>query len=426
MDLFLLLTAVVLGIIVLVGFLNEKIFHLTYEIVLLLASIFVGICMLAAVSVMKNTGTAEILENIQLFNLEDFLIKGVLCFMLFAGSYHLRLSQFKEQARPVSVLAFFCTVAGALIYGFLFFGVSRLLGMPFSLPACLMFGSIIAPTDPIAATSILKKFGLPERTGFLMEGESLLNDGVGVALFVVFSGIVTAEKSGGFFAIMLRELLGALLIGTAVTWASFQVFKRLQDKRLRIMTSLFMIACSYVLCEKLECSGAIASVMCGVCFSALREREEKNALWDLTEFDAFWEVLDTLLNSALYVILGISFVRILQMPHVFLLSLIAVVCSLASRSGSLLAGTCLLGPIPDGFTRKGFIALFTWGGLKGGLSVALAMSTLTMLPELSYHILLGCVYAIVFFTTVVQGLTIKTVYQRVQGRAERAAGKVQP
>ncbi len=94
MDLFLLLTAVVLGIIVLVGFLNEKIFHLTYEIVLLLASIFVGICMLAAVSVMKNTDTAEILENIQLFNLEDFLINGVLCFMLFAGSYHLRLGQF--------------------------------------------------------------------------------------------------------------------------------------------------------------------------------------------------------------------------------------------------------------------------------------------------------------------------------------------
>ena len=277
-----------------------------------------------------------------------------------------------------------------------------------------MFGSIIAPTDPIAATSILKKFGLPEKTGFLMEGESLLNDGVGVALFVVFSGIVTVEKSGGFFAIMLRELLGAVLIGTAVTWVSFQIFKRFQDKRLQIITSLFMIVCSYVLCEKLECSGAIASVLCGVSFSALREREEENAPWNLTEFDSFWEVLDSLLNSALYVILGISFVRILQMPHVLLLSLTAVVCSLVSRSGSLYAGTFLLGPIPDGFTRRGFVTLFTWGGLKGGLSVALAMSTRPMLPEQNYHILLGCVYAIVFFTTVVQGLTMKTVYQSVR------------
>ena len=394
MNVFLLLTAVVLGIIMLVGFLNEKVFHLTYEIVLLLASIFVGVCMLAAASLLKNTGIGEILEKIQLFDLEAFLLDGVLCF--------------------ISVLAFFCTVAGALLYGFLFYGVSRLFRLPFSLPVCLMFGSIIAPTDPIAATSILKKFGLPEKTGFLMEGESLLNDGVGVALFVVFSGIVTVEKSGGFFAIMLRELLGAVLIGTAVTWVSFQIFKRFQDKRLQIITSLFMIVCSYVLCEKLECSGAIASVLCGVSFSALREREEENAPWNLTEFDSFWEVLDSLLNSALYVILGISFVRILQMPHVLLLSLTAVVCSLVSRSGSLYAGTFLLGPIPDGFTRRGFVTLFTWGGLKGGLSVALAMSTRPMLPEQNYHILLGCVYAIVFFTTVVQGLTMKTVYQSVR------------
>ena len=416
MDQFLLLSAIVLGVIMVVGYLNEKVFHLTYEIALLLSSMLVGICMLMAASALQNRSTGEILRKVQLFNLEDLLMKGVLCFMLFAGSCHLKLSHFREHARPVGVLAFFCTLVGTLIYGFLFYGISLIVKIPLSLPACLMFGSITAPTDPIAATSILKKFGLPKTTGFLMEGESLLNDGVGVALFVVFSGIVTARSSGGFLTIMLRELLGALLIGACVTWVSFQIFKRLQDKRLQIITSLFMIACSYVLCEALECSGAIASVVCGVTFSTLREREEQKSAWHLTVFDDFWETLDALLNSSLYVMLGISLVRIVQMPHVFALSLIAILCNLAARSGSLWAGTYLLGPIPDGFTRKGFVALFTWGGLKGGLSVALAMSTVTMLPETTYHILLGCVYAIVFFTTVVQGLTMKAVYRRVSGR----------
>ena len=195
MDHFLLLTAIVLGVIVVVGFLNERFFHLTYEIVLLLASVVVGAGMLLAGSALNHTSAGEILQQIQLFNLEDLLMKGVLCFMLFAGSCHLKLSQFREQAHAISVLAFFCTLLGALIYGFLFYGISLLFRIPLSLPACLMFGSITAPTDPIAATSILKKFGLPKRTGFLMEGESLLNDGVGVALFVVFSGMVTAEKS---------------------------------------------------------------------------------------------------------------------------------------------------------------------------------------------------------------------------------------
>ena len=123
---------------------------------------------------------------------------GVLCFMLFAGSCHMKLSDFKKQVRQVSVLAFVCTLLGACFYGALFFGASVLLGLNLSLPVCLMFGSIVAPTDPIAATGILSKFGLPQNISFLIEGESLFNDGVGVALFVCFSGMATASASGGF------------------------------------------------------------------------------------------------------------------------------------------------------------------------------------------------------------------------------------
>jgi CPA1 family monovalent cation:H+ antiporter len=156
--------------------------------------------------------------------------------------------------------------------------------------------------------------------------------------------------------------------------------------------------------------------VCGVLFSTLRGRDElkPERIETGEDFDMFWEMVDTLLNSVLYVIMGLSFVRVLQMPFVLRLSIAAILCNLISRFVSLFASTFLIGTIPDGFDRKGFSFLFTWGGLRGGLSIGLAMSTALLLPEENYHILLGCVYAIVFFTTVVQGLSMKKVFQSIK------------
>ena len=189
---------VIIGFISVLGFLNEKLTKLTYEISLMLFSVIIGILMLTGTAVLSGTGIADILRNMQILNIESFLMEGVLCFMLFAGSCHMKLSDFKAHARQVTVLAFVCTFLGACFYGILFYGTGLMLGLDISLPVCLMFGSIAAPTDPIAATGILSKFNLPKNISFLIEGESLFNDGVGVALFVCFSGIAAATSSGGF------------------------------------------------------------------------------------------------------------------------------------------------------------------------------------------------------------------------------------
>lgn len=411
----------IIALVCLLGFFNEKVTKLTYEISLMLFSIAVGALLLLGAVVFNGTDAGTVLKQTQLVNIERFLLEGVLCFMLFAGSCHMKLSDFRAQARQVTVLAFVCTLLGAVFYGALFFGASALLGLNLSLPVCLMFGSIIAPTDPIAATSILSKFGLPKNISFLIQGESLFNDGVGVALFVCFSGMATATSSGGFFAVMLKEILGAVLVGAAATGLCFLMFRFTKNKTLGIFISLLSVSLSYAVCEACGFSGAIASVVCGIMFSALRSRFSNEENDDAEAFDCFWETLDSLFNSILYVMLGISFVRILQMEHVILLSLVAIAANLIARAGSLSLSSLVMGRIPDGYDRLNFIKLLTWGGLRGGLSVALAMSTKEMLPENIYYIILGGTYAVVFFTTVIQGLTMKPVYNRINRSVAKRA-----
>lgn len=415
---------VVISLVCLLGFFNEKVTKLTYEISLMLFSVVIGGILLLIVTLAKGTDIADVLPQSQFINIERFLMEGVLCFMLFAGSCHMKLSGFRQLARQISVLAFVCTLLGACFYSFLFYGASLLLGLNLSLPVCLMFGSIAAPTDPIAATSILSKFGLPKQLSFLIEGESLFNDGVGVALFVCFSGMATASSSGGFFTVMLREILGAVAVGAVVTCLCFLLFRNTKSKTLGIFVTLMTVSVSYAICERLSFSGAIASVICGILFSYLRSRFCQNDDAEKAEnFDSFWETLDVLLNSLLYVMLGLSFVHILQMEHVVMLSLIAIAANFIARCGSLSISSLLMGKIPDGYDRLNFIKLLTWGGLRGGLSVALAMSTKELLPENSYSIILGGTYAIVFFTTVVQGLTMKPVYNRISRSVIRHQSK---
>ena len=416
MDTFLINTVILLALVVMLGYFNERVTKFTHEIALMLYAVILGGVLVIFGAVFKGAGAvSQILEDIQVFDLEGFLIEGVLCFMLFAGSCHMRLLDFKKYARAISLLAVGATFLGAVFYGVIFYGIGRVLGLSLSVPVCLMFGSIIAPTDPIAATSILKKFNLPPGISFIIEGESLLNDGMGVALFIFFSGMVTAEESGGFVAVMAKEILGAVLVGVLVTAVCFPVFRRTKDEARQIFTSLLAVSASYVLCETFGFSGAIASVVCGVLFSALRNLGEQNGRpIKLEQFDSFWEILDTLMNSILYVMLGLSFIHILQMPRVLLLSLLAVAGNLVCRSGSLGLTSLLIGKLPDGYRRGQFIRLLTWGGLRGGLSVALAMSTHGLVSQEVYHIILGGTYAIVFFTTIVQGMTMQTVYQRIQ------------
>ncbi len=161
-------------LIVVLGFFNERKTKITYEIALMLFSAVIGAVLLVAYRMTGDHDTTALLDRITSFDLEDYLMKCVLCYMLFSGSCHMKLVDFKKQKRQITVLSIFATLLGAVFYGFLFYVFSRMLGLGLSLPVCLMFGSIVSPTDPIAATSILNKFNLPKDISFLIESESLL------------------------------------------------------------------------------------------------------------------------------------------------------------------------------------------------------------------------------------------------------------
>ncbi|MBR5336868.1 MAG: sodium:proton antiporter [Lachnospiraceae bacterium] len=411
-----------MAMVVALGVFNEKVTKITYEIALMFFAMVLGIIGLFIEYFTPGSPISTLVTDVHNFNLESFLINGVLCFMLFSGSCHMSLKDFKDQARAVTVLSILATLLGAVFYGMLFYGVACLLGLGFSIPVCLMFGSIVAPTDPIAATSILNKFGLPERTSFLIEGESLLNDGVGVALFVCFSGMVRASAGGdNFFVVLGREIIGAVIVGVIVTFICYPIFSHTHDAARRIFVSMLAVSAIYLICEYLSFSGAIASVVCGVLFSEFKDKLEEKGEdpVGLRQYDTFWEILDNLLNSILYVILGLSFFYILQMPRVLVISLTAILCNLIGRSASVGICTFIMGPIPDGFNKCNFTILLTWGGLRGALCIALAMSTAGMIEIGTYHVILGATCAIVFFTTIVQGLTMKAVYRKIEKKPGR-------
>ena len=357
----------ILLLIVLFGFFNEKVTKLNYEISLMLFTIILMFVALA-VSLLLGGNAERIIKEVQTININEFLMEGVICFMLFAGCCNIRLEDFEKNARQVTVLAIVATLLGALIYGFMFYGLSYLFGAKLSIPVCLMFGSIVAPTDPIAATGILKKFGLPKGISFLIEAESLLNDGVGAALFVFFSSMVVADSNVKFFEVMGKQLFGAVLVGVLVTLVCYIVFAKTKDNTRRITVSLLAVS---------------------------------------------WEIADYLFNSVLYIMLGLSFLRILNMPHVLMTSIGAIICNTVARFVSLFISSNIMGEIPDGYDKLSFVKLLSWGALRGGLSIALAMSTQNMLDADTYHIVLGGTYAVVFFTTVVQGLSMKQVYNRI-------------
>ncbi|MCR5508471.1 MAG: cation:proton antiporter, partial [Lachnospiraceae bacterium] len=219
----LLFLIILLAYIVLIGILNEKIFHLQSDIALLLFSLLLSLILVILRLVLPVPALTLFIDNLGRFGFEEYLMDGVLCFMLFAGAGKVNMGKFKENLKPICLLALLTTLISSFLYGVLFYIIALLFSLPMDIWMCILLGCVVSPTDPIAATGILNKIGLSKNVCSVIENESLFNDGTGVTLFIFVRSIIIHSSDSNFAVLMFKEIVGAVAVALIVSWLLFKL-----------------------------------------------------------------------------------------------------------------------------------------------------------------------------------------------------------
>ena len=397
---------------------NERFLRIPNDIALLLGSFLLCVSLKTAGNLLSLDWLNGALSRLGEFGFESYLLDGVLCFMLFAGAGDVHFNKFKSNLKNITLLSFLTTAISAVLFGLLFFAASRTFGWELDIWVCVLLGCIVSPTDPIAATGIMNKLGLSKNVTTVIESESLFNDGMGVALFAFVKSIVTNIGRENFVLLMLREVLGAATVALAVSALLLFFVGKSKKPQNHILFSILAVSSVYVICERCGFSGVIASVVCGMTFSYGMDKMARYRMIVDREnlYERFWEIIDSLLNSVLFVMIGFSVVRLNPSNELFAVGATAVIAVLISRAVGVALPTAFnrKNNIPGGYDLIEYTALMTWSALKGGLTLALVLSTGEILPSATYELLLGAAYVIIIFTVIVQGLTTKKIYRMIE------------
>ncbi len=418
MEYALIFLAVVLFLVVAFSLFNEKVTKMPDEIALLLFSLVVGVVLSVLIKNEIISFSDNIVEAVTEFRLDKILLEVLLCFMLFTGASELKLPSLVHNIKHISLLALLTTLIASSVYGVLFWVVTKIIGLDVGFTLCFLLGSIVSPTDPIAATGILNKMGLTKNVTAVMEGESLFNDGTGVALFIFIKDLYLDTKSSNFLLVMGKELFGAIFVGLVLSFVFALLLKATRDPIKHIIISMLTVALCYTICEHNGFSGVIASVVCGIYFSTMMDKYKATDA-DLDPADYykdFWAIIDKLLNYMLYVLIGMSFLYVTKVKLFIVVAIAAIVFNLVARYIGVYISAKISRQCPDNYPMQPFSLLMTWGGLKGGLCLALAMSAVEYLPEEAYSFILFVTYVTIIFTTLVQGLTVGKVFEFLKAK----------
>ena len=409
----LLFLIIILIYIVFIGIVNERFFHLQSDIALIFFSLLLSIVLLITRYFSPNAAIVGFVDKLASFGFREVLMDGMLCFMLFAGAGKVNMGKFKKNLRPISLLALLTTLLSSFIYGGLFYLVAYLFKIPMDIWMCVLLGCVVSPTDPIAATGILSKIGLSKNVCSVIENESLFNDGTGVTLFIFVRSLVVHSGDSNFAVLMLKEIGGAVAVALSVSFLLFKLMELTRDPVRYILISLLDVASVYMICEHFGFSGVIASVVCGMYFSYSKDKIRRKAMVVDPEnlYENFWEIIENMLNSVLFVMIGLLVLNMTVSSYAAVAVPLAILILIVSRAIGVFISTVLTGKkIPGNYNMGEFVTLMTWSALKGGLSMALAIETVDYLPENISELFTNVTYVTIFFTVLVQGLTVKRIY----------------
>lgn len=392
------------------GYINVRFLKLPITIGLMLITIVFTIIIIA-ISQFDDTLLLREKELIGSINFKEVLFDIMLSFLLFAGALHTNFEQLKIQRWPVLVFATFGVLVSTFLVGIIMFYVLQLLGLNVDFIYCLLFGSLISPTDPIAVLGILKQANAPKNLETKIVGESLFNDGVGVVVFLTIFAIAKGgtEVTFGHVAEMFAiEVLGGILLGLVLGWITFRMMKSIDDYDVEVIITIAAVMGGTLLAQNFHLSAPLAMVSCGLMVGNDTVRDQAMSKITETYVDKFWELVDVLLNTILFVLIGMEMLILTFESSYIVAGLLAVPIVLICRYLSLWH------PIKFFAKKLEFIPntnlIMTWGGLRGGISIALALS---LTQEMHRELFLVITYIIVVFSIIGQGLTVGPLIKRL-------------